>query len=44
LANSGAHDTAAWDVINGRLVRPFAESLRVSKTYWIVCPRQPLRC
>jgi LysR family glycine cleavage system transcriptional activator len=20
-------------------VRPFAESLRLSKTYWIVCPR-----
>ena len=30
---------AAWDIINGRLVRPFAESLRLSKTYWIVCPR-----
>jgi LysR family transcriptional regulator, glycine cleavage system transcriptional activator len=30
---------AAWDLINGRLVRPFAESLRLSKTYWIVCPR-----
>jgi LysR family glycine cleavage system transcriptional activator len=30
---------AAWDVINGRLVRPFAESLRLSKTYWIVCPK-----
>jgi LysR family transcriptional regulator, glycine cleavage system transcriptional activator len=29
---------AAWDLINGRLVRPFAESLRLSKTYWIVCP------
>src|SRR5215472_4673507 len=29
---------AAWDIINGRLVRPFAESLRLSKTYWIVCP------
>jgi LysR family glycine cleavage system transcriptional activator len=30
---------AAWDLINGRLVRPFAETLRLSKTYWIVCPK-----
>jgi LysR family glycine cleavage system transcriptional activator len=30
---------AAWDLIHGRLVRPFAEALRVSKTYWIVSPR-----
>jgi len=30
---------AAWDVINGRLVRPLAESLRLAKTYWIVCPK-----
>jgi LysR family glycine cleavage system transcriptional activator len=30
---------AAWDLINGRLLRPFAESLRLSKTYWIVCPK-----
>lgn len=30
---------AAWDVINGRLVRPFAETLRLSKTYWIICPK-----
>jgi LysR family transcriptional regulator, glycine cleavage system transcriptional activator len=30
---------AAWDLINGRLVRPFAESLRLSKTYWIICPK-----
>jgi LysR family transcriptional regulator, glycine cleavage system transcriptional activator len=30
---------AAWDVINGRLVRPFTESLRLAKTYWIVCPK-----
>jgi LysR family glycine cleavage system transcriptional activator len=30
---------AAWDLINGRLVRPFPESLRISKTYWIICPR-----
>ncbi len=30
---------AAWDLINGRLVLPFPESLPVSKTYWIVCPK-----
>lgn len=30
---------AAWDLINGRLVRPFAETLRIAKTYWIVCPK-----
>ena len=30
---------AAWDLINGRLVRPFPETLRLSKTYWIVCPK-----
>src|SRR5258707_484947 len=24
---------AAWDLINGRLVRPFVETLRLSKTY-----------
>ncbi len=30
---------AAWDLINGRLVRPFEQSLRVSKNYWIVCPK-----
>lgn len=30
---------AAWDLINGRLVRPFAETLRIARTYWIVCPR-----
>lgn len=29
---------AAWDLISGRLVRPFSVSLRLSKTYWIVCP------
>jgi LysR family transcriptional regulator, glycine cleavage system transcriptional activator len=36
---------AAWDIINGRLVRPIDISLRLSNTYWIVCPsataRQP---
>ncbi len=30
---------AAWDLLNGRLVRPFAQSLRLSRTYWIVCPK-----
>jgi LysR family glycine cleavage system transcriptional activator len=30
---------AAWDLINGRLVRPVEVSLRVANTYWIVCPK-----
>ena len=30
---------AAWDLINGRLIRPLAETLRLSKTYWIICPK-----
>ena len=30
---------AAWDVINGRLVRPFPIALPLTKTYWIVCPK-----
>jgi LysR family glycine cleavage system transcriptional activator len=30
---------AAWDLINRRLVRPFATALPLSKTYWIVCSR-----
>jgi len=30
---------AAWDLINGRLVRPVDVSLRMSNTYWIVCPK-----
>ena len=30
---------AAGDLISGRLVRPFAVNLRLSKTYWIVCPK-----
>jgi LysR family glycine cleavage system transcriptional activator len=29
---------AAWDLINGRLARPFELSLKLSNTYWIVCP------
>ncbi|XSC43555.1 transcriptional regulator GcvA [Bradyrhizobium sp. RDT10] len=30
---------AAWDLICGRLVRPFKDSSRLSRTYWIVCPK-----
>jgi LysR family transcriptional regulator, glycine cleavage system transcriptional activator len=30
---------AAWDLINGRLMRPLDVSLRMSKSYWIVCPK-----
>jgi len=30
---------AAWDLISGRLIRPIDVSLRMSKTYWIVCPK-----
>jgi LysR family glycine cleavage system transcriptional activator len=30
---------AAWDLINGRLVRPFVDSVPVSRPYWIVCPK-----
>jgi LysR family glycine cleavage system transcriptional activator len=30
---------AAWDLLNGRLIRPFAEALRLSSSYWIVCPK-----
>jgi LysR family glycine cleavage system transcriptional activator len=30
---------AAWDLINGRLGKPFDLSLKLSKTYWIVCPK-----
>jgi LysR family glycine cleavage system transcriptional activator len=29
---------AAWDLINGRLVRPVDVSLKMPNTYWIVCP------
>jgi LysR family glycine cleavage system transcriptional activator len=29
----------ARDIINGRLVRPIDVSLRMSNTYWIVCPK-----
>ena len=30
---------AAWDIINGRLIRQIDVSLRMSNTYWIVCPK-----
>jgi LysR family glycine cleavage system transcriptional activator len=30
---------AATDLISGRLIRPIDVSLRMSKTYWIVCPK-----
>jgi LysR family glycine cleavage system transcriptional activator len=30
---------AAADLINGRLVRPFRNSLPLKNTYWIVCPK-----
>ena len=30
---------AAWDLINRRLVRPFDLTLRLSKSYWVVCPK-----
>ena len=30
---------AAWDVIAGRLIRPFAAAVPVSYGYWIVCPQ-----
>jgi LysR family glycine cleavage system transcriptional activator len=30
---------ATTDLISGRLLRPFAEELRLSKSYWIICPQ-----
>jgi LysR family transcriptional regulator, glycine cleavage system transcriptional activator len=30
---------AAWDLIGGRLVRPFSLALQVPYAYWIVCPK-----
>jgi LysR family transcriptional regulator, glycine cleavage system transcriptional activator len=30
---------AAWDLLAGRLVRPFAPGLKVNYAYWIVCPK-----
>jgi LysR family transcriptional regulator, glycine cleavage system transcriptional activator len=32
-------ELAAWDLITRRLVRPIDVSLRMSNTYWIVCPK-----
>ena len=36
LARTGL---VAWELINGRLVRPFDTALPVSYAYWIVCPK-----
>jgi LysR family glycine cleavage system transcriptional activator len=30
---------AAWDILNGRLVRPIDVALKMPNTYWIVCPK-----
>ncbi len=30
---------AAWDLVNGRLVRPIEVSLKMANTYWFVCPK-----
>jgi LysR family transcriptional regulator, glycine cleavage system transcriptional activator len=30
---------AAWDLINGRLIRPFGLALPLAKSYWIVCAK-----
>jgi LysR family glycine cleavage system transcriptional activator len=30
---------AAWDLINGRLIRPIDVFLRMSHAFWIVCPK-----
>lgn len=30
---------AAWDLVHGRLVRPFEVGLPLTRGYWIVCPR-----
>lgn len=30
---------AAWDLISGRLVRPFDIALKLDKSYWIICPK-----
>jgi LysR family glycine cleavage system transcriptional activator len=30
---------AAWDLISGRIVRPFDLSWRPARTYWIVSPK-----
>lgn len=30
---------AAWDLINGRLVRPVDVSIQMPNSYWVVCPK-----
>lgn len=30
---------ASWDLLNGRLVMPLAASLKLQKTYWLVCTK-----
>ena len=30
---------AAWDLIGGRLVRPFDIAMQVSVAYWVVCSK-----
>jgi LysR family glycine cleavage system transcriptional activator len=34
---------AAWDLIGGRLVRPFAMAMPLRYAYWIVCPKATAR-
>ena len=34
---------AVWDLISGRIVRPFDLSWRPADTYWIVCPKATAR-
>jgi LysR family transcriptional regulator, glycine cleavage system transcriptional activator len=34
---------AAWDLMNRRIVRPFNVGWRLSRTYWIVCPKVTAR-
>jgi LysR family glycine cleavage system transcriptional activator len=34
---------AAWDLISGRLARPFGLSWRPAGTYWIVSPKATAR-
>jgi LysR family glycine cleavage system transcriptional activator len=29
----------AWDLIGGRLVRPFAAAMPAPYAYWVVCPK-----
>ena len=34
---------AAWDLISGRLVRPFGPAMPVAFAYWVVCPKTTTR-